>query len=396
MARARTKGVPHSPQGSRSLVGLPGFSYLPSLSAGRGNTGNSIVQGENLGVLESLLDHFEGTVQCCYIDPPYNNRENYYHYQDSADHRTWLDDTTSRIELLAEFLRDDGSLWISIDDREVHYLKVACDAILGRKNFVTTVVWQQRTSRENRKVFSNNHEYILVYAKQLRRFGASRNALPLSPDVRNRYKNPDGDARGPWQSVTATVQSGHATPGQFYRLVSPGGRSHVPPPGRCWVYELAKMREEIASNNIWFGRDGNGVPRIKRFLSDVRTGLTPETLWLATDVGTSGAAKKHLIRLLPDADVFDTPKPEHLLCRILEIASSPGDLVLDAYLGAGATAAVAHKMGRRYLGIERGEHAITHCARRLSMVVAGEQSGVSELLGWKGGGGFDFYRFKPR
>jgi adenine-specific DNA-methyltransferase len=372
----------------------PFLSHVPRLSHGVANSGNAIIQGENLSVLESLLPQLEASVRCCYIDPPYNNQEKHYHYHDSQGHRNWLDETTARIEILAEFLRDDGSLWVSMDDREVHYLKVACDAIIGRKNFVTTIVWEQRTSRENRKVFSNNHEYLLVYAKDIRRFNATRNSLALSPEVRARYKNPDNDPRGPWQSVSANVQSGHGTPDQFYKLVSPGGKVHVPPPGRCWIYSLTRMKREIAENNIWFGRDGNGVPRIKRFLSQVRAGLTPETLWTAEDVGTNDHAKKQLIRLLPDAEVFDTPKPEGLIHRVLEIATSPGDLVLDAYLGSGTTAAVAHKCGRRYIGIEEGDHAVTHSAKRLALVVEGDQSGISELVGWQGGGGFDFFRYK--
>lgn len=378
------------------FVKEPIFSHVAKLSRGFWNSGNMLIQGENLAVLETLLPRFESSVRCCYIDPPYNNRERHYHYHDSREHRKWLEETTARVEALAEFLREDGSLWISIDDREVHYLKVACDAIMGRKNFVTTIVWQQRKSRENRKVFSNNHEYILVYAKDIKRFNATRNSLTLSPEVKNRYKNPDSDSRGPWQSITATAQAGHGTPDQFYKLVSPSGRVHLPPQGRCWIYSLKKMKQEIAENNIWFGRDGNGVPRIKRFLSRIRTGLTPETLWAADDVGTNDLAKKQLIKLLPEEDVFDTPKPESLIYRILEIATSPGDLVLDAYLGSGTTAAVAHKSGRGYIGIEKGDHAVTHSAKRLSLVVDGDTSGISGLVNWQGGGGFDFFRYQQQ
>ena len=343
-------------------------------------------------MMEALLPRFERTVRCCYIDPPYNNLERHYHYHDSREHLRWLEEATARVEIIAEFLRDDGSLWISIDDRELHYLKVACDKIIGRKNFVTTIVWQQRTTRENRKVFSNNHEYILVYAKDAKRFNATRNALALSPEVLNRYKNVDSDPRGAWQSITAHAQSGHGTADQFYKLVSPTGKVHYPPPGRCWIYAFEKMKREIKANNIWFGRHGDGVPRVKKFLTNLRAGLTPETLWLAEDVGTNDFAKKQLLRLLPDHEVFDTPKPESLVNRILQIATSPGDLVLDAYLGSGTTAAVAHKLGRRYIGIESGVHVVTHCAKRLSLVVDGEQSGISPLAEWKGGGGFSFFR----
>ncbi len=389
--------VPHASKFSRlDCFGIRGVEHVSEHSYGERNTGNTLIQGENLAILEALLPRFEGAIRCCYIDPPYNNQERHYHYHDSRDHRTWLDETTARVELLVEFLRDDGSLWISIDDRELHYLKVACDTILGRKNFVTTIVWQQRTTRENRKTFSNNHEYVLVYAKDLRRFNATRNTLDLSPEVRARYKNPDNDPRGPWQSITANAQSGHGTPDQFYKLVSPGGKVHEPPPGRCWIYSFKKMQKEIADGNLWFGKDGNGAPRIKKFLSAVRTGLTPHTLWTADEVGTNDFAKKHLIRLFPEKDVFDTPKPESLIYRIIQIATSRGDLVLDAYLGSGTTAAVAHKCGRQYIGIEEGDHAVTHCSERLQLVIDGENSGISESVNWRGGGGFDFFRHSPK
>jgi adenine-specific DNA-methyltransferase len=343
-------------------------------------------------VLAHLAPALRGAVRCIYIDPPYNNQERYAHYHDALSHAAWLANLGERLEQLAPLLREDGSLWISIDDREVHYLKVAADAVLGRENFVSTVVWQQRTTRENRKVFSNNHEYLLVYAKDARRFRQARNPLAPSSDLLSRYKNPDGDARGPWQSVSANVQAGHGTASQFYVLVAPNGRRHEPPKGRCWVYSQRRMQQEIHARNVWFGKDGNGVPRLKRFLSESQPGLTPETLWTAAEVGTNDSAKKHLLQLLPDDTVFETPKPEALLHRILHIATHPGDLVLDAYLGSGTTAAVAHKMGRRYVGIEEGRQAVTHCFTRLRHVVEGERGGISEQVGWSGGGGFEFFR----
>ena len=354
--------------------GIPELRRIAKYSSGEQNTGNAIIHGDNLAVLEKLLPRYDSTVRCCYIDPPYNNQERHYHYFDSLDHRTWLEQTIARIEILAEFLRDDGSIWISIDDREVHYLKVACDKILGRKNFVTTIIWQQRTSRENRKVFSNNHEYLLVYAKDLKKFSKTRNSLELTPEVRGRYKNVDNDPRGLWQSVSANVQAGHATASQFYTLEAPNGKLHVPPAGRCWVYSFKKMEEQIRDARIWFGRDGNGVPRLKRFLSESRQGMTPETLWSASDVGTNDDAKKHLIKLFPNESIFDTPKPEGLIKRVLAIGSSPGDLVLDAYLGSGTTASVAHKMQRKFIGIDEGKHVITHASERLRQVIRGDES----------------------
>lgn len=378
------------PEIDTTSLPCPDFQRIDSYSFGQLNTGNLIIQGENLSVLRSITSKYEGLVRCVYIDPPYNNQENYTHYADGLSHDLWLSNLTARIEALSTLLSDDGSIWVSIDDREVHYLKVAIDQIFGRENFITTIIWQQRTTRENRKVFSNNHEYLLVYAKNAKCFEAARNLLPLPPDIDRRYKNPDNDRRGSWQSVSLNVQAGHGTASQFYELVAPNGRHHAPPKGRCWILSHSRMQEEIAKNNVWFGCDGNGVPRRKRFASESRNGLTPHTLWTANEVGTNDMAKKHLLKLFPKCPLFDTPKPEQLVRRVLQIATNPGDLVLDAYLGSGTTTAVAHKMGRSYIGIEQGEQIVTHCVNRMKQVVAGEEDGISNLESWRGGGGFDF------
>lgn len=362
-------------------------------SFGIPKTGNALLHGDNLEILKLLTETHANTVKCVYLDPPYNNGESYLHYFDSMGHEEWLQAVTKRLEQIKAILREDGSVWISIDDSELHYLKVAADAVFGRVNFVGTIIWERRTTRENRKVLSRNHEYLLVYTKNINAWSKVRNALPLTEDVKGRYKNPDSDPRGPWQSVSANVQDGHATPQQYYSLTAPNGRIHNPPKGRCWIYSKQKMLEEINNNNIWFGKDGNAVPRLKKFLTDRKTGLTPETLWRADDVGTTSDAKKHLLALFKEISLFDTPKPEHLIHRILQISTNPGDLVLDPYLGSGTTAAVAHKMDRRYLGIEVGEHIKSHCVHRLQQVITGESGGISELIDWKGGGGFDFYRF---
>lgn len=361
-------------------------------SFGIPKTGNALLHGDNLEILKLLAETHANTVKCVYLDPPYNNGESYLHYFDSMGHEEWLQAVTKRLEQIKTILREDGSVWISIDDSELHYLKVAADAVFGRVNFVGTIIWERRTTRENRKVLSRNHEYLLVYTKNIDAWSKVRNALPLTEDVKGRYKNPDSDPRGTWQSVSANVQEGHATPQQYYSLKAPNGRVHNPPKGRCWIYSKQKMLDEINNNNIWFGKNGNAVPRLKKFLTDRKTGLTPETLWRADDVGTTSDAKKHLLALFKEISLFDTPKPEHLIHRILQISSNPGDLVLDPYLGSGTTAAVAHKMDRRYLGIEVGEHIKSHCVHRLQQVIKGESGGISELIDWKGGGGFDFYR----
>lgn len=385
-----TQGI--QPEIDTNLLPCLDFHHIDSYSFGQSNTGNLIIQGENLSVLSTITPKYEGLIRCVYIDPPYNNQENYTHYTDGLSHDLWLSNLTARIEALSKLLSDDGSIWVSIDDREVHYLKVAIDQIFGRENFITTIIWQQRTTRENRKVFSNNHEYLLVYAKNGKCFEAARNLLPLPPDIERRYKNPDNDPRGLWQSVSLNVQAGHGTASQFYELVAPNGRRHIPPKGRCWIFSHSRMQEEIANNNVWFGCDGNGVPRRKHFASESRNGLTPHTLWTANEVGTNDIAKKHLLKLFPEYPLFDTPKPEQLIQRVLQIATNPGDLVLDAYLGSGTTTAVAHKMGRCYIGIEQGEQIVTHCVSRMKQVVAGENGGISDLESWRGGGGFDFFQ----
>ena len=364
----------------------------PDLSHGDRDTGNMLIQGDNLDALKALLPYYAGKVKCIYIDPPYNTRSAFEHYDDNLEHSQWLAMIYPRLELLRKLLSEDGSIWVSIDDNEGHYLKVIMDEVFGRKNFVSTVVWQQRTTRENRKTFSSNHEYLILFAKDYAKFSASRNDLELTDEVKSRYKNPDNDPRGLWQSVSANAQAGHGTPNQFYTLIAPNRTRHELPNGRCWLYTEERMREEISKKNIWFGRDGKGVPRIKKFLNEAKSGLTPETLWLATDVGTNDFAKKHLIQLFQDGDLFDTPKPESLIAQAIHIATNPGDLILDSFLGSGTTAAVAHKMSRRYIGIEMGDHAVTHCAPRLRKVIEGEQGGISEAVGWKGGGGFRFYR----
>ncbi|SAH91630.1 type III restriction-modification system methyltransferase [Bordetella ansorpii] len=367
---------------------------VKKLSYGPSNTGNFLVHGENVSVMKSMNAWLSGRVKCAYLDPPYRTGERFTHYDDDATHEEWLRDVTARVRHVWELLAEDGSVWISIDDREVHYLKVALDRVVGRENFITTIIWQQRTTRENRKVFSNNHEYLLVYAKNPRRFSRTRNGLALTDDIRGRYVNHDNDPRGLWQSVSANVQAGHAVASQFYTITAPNGRKHVPPNGRCWVYNQCRMELEIAQGNVWFGKDGNGVPRLKKFLSSGGRGVTPETLWFADDVGTNDHAKKHIHAMFPGDPPFDTPKPEALILRVLHIGSDPGDLVFDPYLGSGTTSAVAMKIGRRFVGIESGEHAASIAAARMKMVIDGECGGISKDVDWQGGGGFDFLRYR--
>lgn len=362
--------------------------------SGHGNGfDNMIIKGDNCAVCDCLMNEFAAKVKCIYIDPPYNNGEEYTHYSDVCSHEQWLDNMKAIISRLFRLLSKDGSLWISIDDNEVHYLKILCDEIMGRDSFITTIIWQQRTTRENRRAFSNNHEYILIYAKDPAEFKKTRNLLSAGDAVLARYKNPDNDPRGPWQSVSLNVQAGHGVSSQFYSITAPGGKAFEPPKGRCWIYNQERMKKEIADNNIWFGSDQNSTPRKKKFLCDAKLGLTPETLWLSSAVGTTNDAKKQLLALFPDISAFDTPKPESLIRRIFEIASNEGDLVLDAFLGSGTTAAVAHKMNRSYIGIDISAKSINYALNRLKRVIDGEKSGISKDTGWKGGGSFSYYEY---
>ena len=371
------------------------FIYEANSSMGTSDSKNILIKGNNKDILPELVGEFGGKVKCVYIDPPYNNGDSYHYYNDNISETSWLKDISYVLMYLKMLLTKDGSIWISIDDSEMAYLKVAADKVLGRENFAGTIVWQQRKTRENRAVFSCNHEYILVYAKDIKKFKKSRNLLPVGEDfINSKYKNPDNDPRGPWQSISASVQAGHAVPSQFYTIVSPAGIEFNPPKGRCWAYNEERMKKEIANGNIWFGLEGLNAPRIKKFLSTAKIGLTPQTLWAGDDFGTTDSAKKHLLSLFPDQEkVFDTPKPEELIRQILEIATNEGDLVLDSYLGSGTTLAVAHKLKRNYIGIEIGEQMTELVVNRLKSVIMGEKGGISDISNWQGGGDFAYFIF---
>lgn len=345
-----------------------------------------LILGDNQIVLKDLKPIYEHKVGLIYIDPPYNRGDNFKFYKDDKKHDEWIETMKTTINEMKDFLQDDGSIWISIDDSEMAYLKVCCDNIFGRQNFVSTIVWQKRNTRENRKIFSNNHEYILVYAKDINEFKKKRNLLPATKELLSRYKNPDNDPRGPWQSVTLSVQAGHAVESQFYSIKSPTGKKHNPPKGRCWIYNEERMLQEIANNNIWFGSDGNGVPRLKKLLANSKIGVVPETLWNDNFAGTTKDAKQELLALdIYDEDIFDTPKPEQLLYRIMQIATKENDLILDCFMGSGTTAAVAHKFGRYYIGIDIDERTFKYAHERLKKVCQGETGGISSEIGWIGG-----------
>ncbi|HRP20215.1 MAG TPA: site-specific DNA-methyltransferase [Alicycliphilus sp.] len=352
---------------------------------------NLLIQGDNLEALKALLPFYRGRVKCIFIDPPYNTQSAFEHYDDNLEHSQWLSMMLPRLQLLRELLREDGSIWVTIDDNEGHYLKVLMDEVFGRRNFVASCVWQKRYSRENREAIGDVHDYLHVYARSPERFKRERNLVPMNEEQAKVYRNPNNDPKGRWRPVPMTAQAGHATPEQFYEVITPSGKSFYPPEGRCWGIARATYERLLGEGRIYFGKNGDAQPNIIRYLSEV-PGLAPWTWWPSEEVGHTDEAKKEANTLFGGDTSFGTPKPERLLQRILHIASNPGDLVLDSFLGSGTTAAVAHKMGRRWIGIEMGEHAATHCLPRLEKVIAGEQGGISQAVGWQGGGGFRFAR----
>jgi len=353
---------------------------------------NMLIQGDNLETLKALLPYYAGRVKCIFIDPPYNTQNAFEHYDDNLEHSQWLTMMYPRLELLRELLdTKQGSIWISVDDSEAHYLKVIMDEIFGRENFVSSIIWQKKHTRSNdAKWFSDNHDFIIVYAKNKNQWKI--NKLSRSEEQDKCYGNPDKDHRGPWASQPIQVKT--PSDDYIYEIVTPEGRKFWPPKGRSWQFKKERYFELVADNRIWFGKDGKNVPRIKKFLSEVQDGIVPLTIWPRQEVGDNQEAKGEMKILFPEIS-FSTPKPERLIQRMLELGSKAGDLVLDSFLGSGTTAAIAHKMGRKYIGIEMGEHAVTHCYERLKKVVDGEIGGISESQHWKGGGGFHFYRLGP-
>jgi len=356
---------------------------------------NRLIFGDNLLALKALEQEFAGKIKCIFIDPPYNTGAAFTHYEDGLEHSIWLSLMRNRLELLRDLLSDDGSIWMTIDENEAHYLKVLCDEIFGRVNFVSNVVWQKRTSPDNRLRLGDAHDSILVYCKNKLTGKTTLNQLPVSHGRAKDFKNLDNDSRGSWASTDFTGMTGHATPNQFYTIVSPTGRKFPPPPGRCWAIAEETFKKLLADNRVWFGKSGTSRPRLKRFLSEME-GQNAWTWWSNAEVGHNQEAKKEIGTLFGADNAFETPKPERLLHRIIHIASNPGDLVLDSFAGSGTTGAVAHKMGRRWIMVELGEHCHTHIIPRMKKVIDGtDQGGISKTVNWKGGGGFRYYRLAP-
>ncbi|MBS6458802.1 MAG: site-specific DNA-methyltransferase [Alistipes sp.] len=373
----------------RILIENPEYSYgeveTGVLPNGKPWNGNMLIHGDNLLALKSLEQDYAGCVKCIYIDPPYNTGNAFEHYDDGIEHSIWLSLMRERLLLLRNLLADDGSIWVQLDDNEVHYCKVLMDEIFGRNNFMTSIVWKRRAAQANlAKNFSPIHDFILVYARNTSK--VIINKVPLREEyIKTTYRNPDNDPRGIWR--TKPLLQGRKSKNPRWTLELPDGRK-LTEPWRCTPETYQKYLED---NRIYIPE--GGVPNIKIFLSESE-GQTSNTFW--DGFGTNEEAAIEIGELFGDKTAFDTPKPEALIKQIFTIGSSDGDLVLDSFLGSGTTAAVAHKMGRRWIGVELGDHAYTHCAVRMQKVVDGnDQGGISKAQNWKGGGGFRFYELAP-
>jgi adenine-specific DNA-methyltransferase len=354
---------------------------------------NRLIFGDNLLALKALEQEFAGKVKCVFIDPPYNTGSAFTHYEDGLEHSIWLSLMRDRLEVIRSLLSKDGSLWITIDDNEAHYLKVICDEVFGRDCFVASVVWRSTDNSNNdAKQFSVDHNYVMVFSKnpdwQTKRLNA--------PGKRSHFKNPDNDPRGPWFDGNP-LNSPNPRPNLMFDIVAPNGFK-IKPPAKGWRWSQETVQEKIASGEIRFTEDNRGIRR-RTYLEDMK-GLPPSTLWYdIDDTGHNRQAKYELKSLFPEratSDLFGTPKPEKLLKRVLEIATDEGDLVMDSFAGSGTTGAVAHKMSRRWIMVELGEHCETYIIPRLKKVIDGEDNGgITNAVEWEGGGGFRFYRLAP-
>ncbi|GAA7160992.1 hypothetical protein BD0049_11810 [Helicobacter pylori] len=360
-------------------------------SALKDKSTNYLIKGNNLIALHSLKKKFAKQVKCIYIDPPYNTGNDSFNYNDNFNHSSWLVFMKNRLEVAREFLSDDGVIFVQCDDNEQAYLKVLMDEIFLRENFVNTIIWEKKYSPQNdAKWFSDNHDFILLYAKDK---GIWRpNLLPRTSEMNARYKNLDNDERGAWKPSDCLVKTYMAS--YDYPITTPSGKVVTPPKGRCWMTSKENFQKLVDDNRIYFGRNGDNVPSLKRFLNEVKQGTTPLTIWKYTEVGHNQDATKQLLALFNNVKLFDTPKPEALISRILEISTNENDLVLDFFAGSGTTCAVAHKMKRRYIGIEQMDYIETITKERLKKVIEGEQGGISKKCDFKGGGSFVYAELK--
>ena len=354
---------------------------------------NLLIRGDALHALTSLSKlpafarEYLGKIKLAYLDPPFNTGQAFPQYDDALEHSVWLTMIRDRLVQIRGLLSPDGSVWVHCDDSEQHRLRCVLDEVFGPSAFVATVVWQKRYSRENRPAIGTAHDYIIVYSPSPEVWKKSRNLLPHDERTQRQYRNPNNDPRGPWRAIPMNAQG--YRPNQMYDIVAPSGNTKRPPKGSCWKYVPSTYDQLLAEGRIYFGRDGDAQPSIIRYLDEVE-GLVPWTWWPHEETGHTDEAKREIQDLFPGVPTFDTPKPERLIERIIHIATKPGDTVLDCFIGSGTTAAVAHKMGRRWIAIEREAFTVsTYALPRLKKVIDGEDpGGITGLVDWQAGGGF--------
>ncbi len=344
-------------------------------TVGDPDSGNLLIHGDAMHALDALIHiphlaaRYEGKVKLVYIDPPFNTGQAFTHYDDNLEHSVWLTLLRDRLTQIQRLLAPDGSVWVHLDDVEQHRARCVLDEVFGAENFVATVIWQKRYSRSNDASFSVAHDYLLVY----RSTPAWSRSGRLSRGADAQYSNPDDDPNGPWRGVPWDAPEERK--GLDYPIVTPMGDVKRPPKGRHWSGTEANWQAVVAEGRDYYGKAGSGMPNVKRYLSEM-PGLVPHTIWGHEEVGHNDEATKETQALSPSGSAFATPKPERLLERVIHIGSDPGDIVLDCFAGSGTTAAVAHKMGRRWLTVEvSGETVSTFLRPRLEMVVNGKDPG---------------------
>ena len=399
-------------------LAVPFHELLPVREKGLSDTAslhdNLIVHGDNLAALKSLLPTYHGKVKCIYIDPPYNTGNEGWAYNDNVNSplmRDWLgrvvdrDDLTRhdkwcsmmmpRLKLLRELLREDGAIFVSIDDNEVHHLRCLLDEVFGEENFVATIIWEKVYSpKSSAKYFSENHDFVVVYAKRRELF--KRNLLPRTTEADARYRNLDDDPRGPWKPSDLSARNPYSK--GTYSIKCPGGRQiDGPPPGNYWRYSEEKFWQLDRDNRIWWGSDDNQVPAIKRFLAEVQPGFVPETIWTYKEVNHTQGAKKTLLEILPDSLPDFTTKPFELIKRIVLLSTEPDSIILDSFAGSGTTAHAVLAQNRqdggnrRFILVECEDYADTITAERVRRVIQGVPSARDDALKAGLGGTFSYF-----
>jgi adenine-specific DNA-methyltransferase len=385
---------------------------------------NLIIHGDNLKALKALLPTYAGKVKCIYIDPPYNTGNEGWQYNDNVNspmlkewlgkvvdkedltrHDKWLCMMMPRLKLLRELLREDGAIFISCDDNEQHHLRNLLDEVFQAQNFIQNIIWQKKYTQSNdAKYFSDNHDFIICYAKNKIegevKNGFKFNLLKRTEEQANSYKNLDNDSRGPWMSQPIQVK----TPSEayIYPIKNKKGDEFMPPKGRSWQFSKERFLELVKDNRIWFGEDGSNVPRIKKFLSEVKEGVIPRSIWLYSEVGSNDDAKRSIKDIFSESEnPFGTPKPISLIKRIVELSTNKDDIILDSFAGSGTTAQAVLELNkedggtRKFILVEQEDYANTITAERVRRVMKGIPTSKNETLQKGTGGSFSYFELGP-